>query len=116
MDENIENSSFLKKLNELNRKEHLTKRVSISASIKKQSDLNINDFKDYNRRYLNGKEDEKEWMDKNTESILKPYENGISQLIRIENHLKTIKNILVFFLVLAILSLVISVINVLIYS
>jgi hypothetical protein len=47
-------------------------------------------------------------MDKNSESILTPYENGISQLIRIEDYLKTIKNILVFFLVLVILSIILN--------
>ncbi|MGY0393455.1 hypothetical protein ACW5R3_12965 [Bizionia sp. KMM 8389] len=108
-------SPFLKKLNELNKIEHLLKKVNTKNSLKKQSELNIVDYKVYNQKYGASNEKDKEWMDKNANSILKPYENGTNQLTLIESHLKTIKNILIFFCVLAIISLLLNFITIFFY-
>ncbi|WP_445731632.1 hypothetical protein [Mariniflexile sp.] len=89
-------SKFLDKIEILNK----------SGYFKKLNNPEKTEYKINTTKYLRANESEKLWLDNNADIILEKYQNGANSMLKMETLLTQIRNILLFFFVLTLLSIV----------
>ena len=90
-------SIFLRELESINK----------AGYFRKYSNLDKSPYKTNSTKYLRANEKERLWMDENVDLILDKYKNGVDSMLNIERLLSTIKSVLIFFFVLAVISILI---------